>query len=85
MVTTDALTEAAESLKPALNALPPADRLALAHFLYDSVDESETIADEDYEVAWAAELNRRIKETEMGMGGEVSGDEMRRIARESLK
>lgn len=31
------------------------------------------------------ELNRRIAETEEGIGEEISGDEMRRIARESLE
>lgn len=83
MTTTITLTEAAEKLKPLLNALPQADRLGLADFLYDSV--ALTITAEEYQAEWEAELMRRIEETEQGLGGEISGDEMRRIARETLK
>jgi putative addiction module component (TIGR02574 family) len=83
MSATIALTETAEKLKPVLSALPPTDRLGLADFLYDSVDVSITA--EEYQVEWEAELMRRIDETQKGLGGEISGDEMRRIARETLK
>lgn len=83
MATTTQLTETAENLKPILGALSSADRLALAHFLYDSV-EMEELTDEEYRAEWTAELNRRIKETEMGIGEEIPAEEVHRIIRESL-
>jgi len=57
--------------------------LGLADFLYDSVE--MMITAEEYQGELEAELIRRITETEAGLGGEVSGDEMRRIAREAIK
>jgi putative addiction module component (TIGR02574 family) len=75
------LTEAAEKLKPVLSALPTADRLGLADVLYDSVE----LTPEEYQAEMEAELMRRISETDSGIDEEITGDEMRRIARESLK
>jgi putative addiction module component (TIGR02574 family) len=78
------ITESAEQLKPILGALSPSDRLGLAIFLYDSI-ETETLSAEDFQAEWEAELMRRVKETENGVGDEISGDEMRRLAREALQ
>lgn len=43
------------------------------------------ISEEQYQAELEVELMCRIAETEAGIGEEISGDEMRRIARESLK
>ena len=84
MTATTVLTEAAEKVKPLLSALPPSDRLALAHYLYDSLDEEEILSDEEFHAEWAAELNRRVKESEMGLDVEVPSEEVHRSAREML-
>ena len=43
--------------------LPPSDRLALAAELLDSVEGPE---DPEWSAAWAAELDRRVKELDAG-------------------
>ena len=52
--------------------------------LCNSVEVNEGITEQEYQAECEVELNRRIKETELGLGDEISGDEMRRIARESV-
>jgi putative addiction module component (TIGR02574 family) len=52
------MTEAAERLKPELSRLTPHERAELARFLIDSLDEDD---DADAEMAWDAELARRME------------------------
>ena len=85
MIATTPLSETAEKLKPVLSALPAGDRLALANYLFESVDDDETVTDEELQAEWEAELMRRVKETEMGLDVEIPAEEVRRMARESLK
>jgi Putative addiction module component len=56
--------------------------LSLAVFLYDSVG-TETLSDEEIEAEWEAELNRRVKESELGLDVEIPAEEVHRILRES--
>jgi putative addiction module component (TIGR02574 family) len=78
-------SDAVEKLKPVVDVLTPADRLALGNYLLDSVDEDPTLTDDEYRAEWEAELMRRIKETEMGLEVEIPAEEVRRMARESLR
>jgi putative addiction module component (TIGR02574 family) len=66
--------DAAEILKDAL-ALPSEARAALARALLDSL---ETQVDEDLEVAWAAEVNRRLADLDSGSVKAISWPEVRR-------
>ena len=58
------MTEAAERLKPELSRLSQPERAELARFLIESLDEG---ADADAEVAWDAELARRLEEIRNGV------------------
>jgi putative addiction module component (TIGR02574 family) len=64
----------AELLKEAME-LPPAARAALAGSLIDSLDDQ---VDEDAEVAWDAEIARRIRELDEGKVKLVPWAEARR-------
>ena len=66
--------DAAEILKDAL-ALPTEARAALAGSLLESLD---TEVDEDAEVAWASEINRRVAELETGVLRPIPWADVRR-------
>jgi putative addiction module component (TIGR02574 family) len=66
-----ASTDPAELVEQAM-ALPPAARLALADRLIDSVEEPRDL---EWELAWAAELTRRVKEYEAGEVKAISASE----------
>jgi putative addiction module component (TIGR02574 family) len=66
--------DAAEILNEAL-ALPTEARAALAGSLLDSLD---TDVDEDVEVAWATEVNRRLSELDSGAVKTIPWAEVRR-------
>ena len=66
--------DAAEILKDAL-ALPSEARAALARALLESL---ETHVDEDLEVAWAAEVNRRLADLDNGSVKAIPWPEVRR-------
>lgn len=53
------MTEIAEKLKGELAQLSQQDRAELAYFLIHSLD---TVVDGDAELAWEAELTRRVQE-----------------------
>ena len=57
------MTETAEKLKIELSQLSMQDRAELAYFLIHSLDED---VDDDAEIAWDAELERRMQEITNG-------------------
>ncbi|HZM86380.1 MAG TPA: addiction module protein [Blastocatellia bacterium] len=57
------MTENAERVKEQVLQLPEADRAELVRLLIDSLDEAE---DPDAEIAWDAELHRRVERVEQG-------------------
>jgi putative addiction module component (TIGR02574 family) len=57
------MTETAEKLKVELSRLSMQDRAELAYFLIHSLDED---VDDDAEIAWDAELERRMQEITKG-------------------
>jgi len=57
------MTNALESLKSQLFALPTRERAELAHFLIETL---ETESDTDVDAAWDSEINRRIAEIQDG-------------------
>ena len=66
--------DAAEILKDAL-ALPIEARAALAGLLLESLD---TEVNEDAEVAWATEVNRRVADLDSGAAKTIAWAEVRR-------
>lgn len=63
----------AELLEHALK-LPPSDRLALATELLDSVEGPD---DPEWAAAWAAELDRRVKELDAGTVKSIPWDQVK--------
>ena len=57
------MSEIAEKLKEDLLQLPDSDRAELAHLLILSLDDT---VDEDAELAWDIELDRRLRRIEEG-------------------
>jgi putative addiction module component (TIGR02574 family) len=61
------MTDLALRLKDELSRLCEDDRLELANFLWDSLEDEQTgQKEEGYDEAWEAELNRRTQEIESG-------------------
>jgi putative addiction module component (TIGR02574 family) len=58
------MTETAEKLKIELSRLSTKERAELAYFLIHSLDEE---VDYDVEIAWDAELTRRMQEINSGV------------------
>jgi putative addiction module component (TIGR02574 family) len=71
----------AELLEHALK-LSPSDRLALATELLDSVEGPE---DPEWAAAWAAELDRRVKELDAGTVKAVPWEQVRLEMLERLR
>ena len=77
------MSDAAEQLKPMLDALSADDRAALAEYLIRSLPvPGEEVSEEEAEAAWAAELNRRLADYESGKVQGIPGDEVMRRLRE---
>ena len=57
------MTSTAEKIKSQLSVLSPKERAELAHFLIVSLDSK---ADQDAELAWDAELERRAEQIRNG-------------------
>ncbi len=67
------MTEIAERLRTELAVLDSEDRADLAYFLLQSLDEE---VDPSIEVAWDAELDRRIADIESGNVKGIACDEV---------
>lgn len=67
------MTEIAERLRTELAVLDSEDRADLAYFLLQSLDEE---VDPSIEVAWDAELDRRIADIENGSVKGIACDEV---------
>jgi putative addiction module component (TIGR02574 family) len=76
------LSEAAERLKPLLNALPTEDRLGLASYLWESVETSGNSTAEEVRAAWKTEIARRLDEIRNGTVTPIPVEEMFRKSRE---
>jgi putative addiction module component (TIGR02574 family) len=76
--TEDAMSEAAEKLKPLLAALAADERAELAEYLLalnDGEGEEEKLTPEEWEVAWADEIDRRIDAAKAGKTISTPADE----------
>jgi putative addiction module component (TIGR02574 family) len=81
MTTTTELSEAAEKLIPALDALSEKDRAGLARRLLAGLDGPE----EDPAVvraAWVATIRRRVEEVKSGKAVGIPAEEVDRMMRE---
>jgi len=70
-------------------SLPPNQRLMLADWLYESVEEGDAASETEVSAAWDAEIKRRLDEIDSGqvemIPGEVVLAEMEARRRERLK
>lgn len=60
-------------------ALPPEERVRIANALYESVgpdDDGEELSEEEWNVAWAAELDRRMKEVDEGRAEMIPAEQV---------
>lgn len=83
--TENAMSEAAEKLKPLLAALTADERQELAEYLLalnNGEGEEEELTEEEWEEAWAEEVNRRIAEFEAGRTKLIPGDEVMKRLKE---
>lgn len=73
-------------LKQALR-LPQRERATLVEELLRTLDDNgdESLTQEEWEKAWAAEINRRVREIREGKAELIDGDEALRKVRAGLK
>jgi putative addiction module component (TIGR02574 family) len=78
------MSDAAEKLKPLLAALSPADRAEVIDYLIALGDgeADEELTQDEWEAAWAEEINRRLADYESGKVQGIPGDEVMRRLRE---
>lgn len=68
-------------LEKAALGLPPRSRVRLAEKIIESIDD---YADPDLEVAWADEIERRVKEIESGVEAGIPAAQVMKDARRAL-
>ena len=68
-------------LKPALDALTNAERIEVLNYLSGQVEDEE-LTEEEWEQAWAEEVNRRIEESKAGKSDAMPHEEFMRQMRE---
>jgi putative addiction module component (TIGR02574 family) len=73
------MTEAAKRILDDALGLEPQERVALAHRLWESVDDSEAeaISDEEWEAAWSQEIAGRIEEADSGKVRAIPWEEVK--------
>jgi putative addiction module component (TIGR02574 family) len=78
------MSERAEKLKPLLDALSPDERAEIIDYLVGlgEADVDEDMTREEWEAAWAEEVNRRLEDMRSGKTQGVPGDEVMRRMRE---
>lgn len=85
------MSEAAEKLKPLLDALTADERTEVAAYLHsltndhaepDADDEEEPLARGEWEAAWLPEIERRIADFESGKTTGIPHDEVMRRMKE---
>ncbi|MDY3557752.1 addiction module protein [Gemmata sp. JC673] len=85
------MSEAAEKLKPLLDALSAAERTEVAAYLRsltgghaepDADDDEEPLTQDEWEAAWLPEIERRIADFESGKTQGVPADEFMRRMKE---
>lgn len=76
------LTEAAEKIRPLIDALPPSDRVSLADYIWESIHGEAEGTPEEIRAAWKVEIMRRLDEIKSGKVEPVPIEEMFRKSRE---
>lgn len=76
------MSETAEKLKPVLAALSSEDRVELTQYLLGLEDGEPGLAREEWDEAWAAEINRRLADLDAGKTQDVPAEEVFRKLRE---
>jgi putative addiction module component (TIGR02574 family) len=80
------MSERAEKLKPILDALSPDERAEIIDYLVGlgDADADEDMTREEWEAAWAEEINRRVEAIRNGTAKMIPGDEVMRRLREKF-
>lgn len=73
------MTEEAAKLIPVVDALSASDKIALAQYIWDSLNGAP---DPEIEKAWIDEINRRVEEMESGKDPGIPAEEVFRKLRE---
>jgi putative addiction module component (TIGR02574 family) len=78
------MSEAAEKLKPLLAALPAGERAELVEYLLslNGEEDEKELTREEWEAAWAEEVNRRIADAKAGKTVGVPHEEVMRQMKE---
>jgi putative addiction module component (TIGR02574 family) len=74
-------SRSSEDVLAAALTLPAEERERLAHELLDSLDDEEWLSPDDWEAAWDAEIERRLREIREHTAELVDGEEVFRDAR----
>jgi putative addiction module component (TIGR02574 family) len=83
--TEDTMSEAAEKLKPLLAALTADERAEVVEYLLELNDgngDEENLTPEEWEAAWADEIDRRIEDAQNGKTVSAPADEFMRRMKE---
>lgn len=78
------MSEKAEQLKKVLAELSAEDRAELLDYLAGLEEVEEDLTREEWEAAWAEEINRRVEEIRSGRAKTIPGDEVFRRIDEKL-
>jgi putative addiction module component (TIGR02574 family) len=77
------MSETAEKLKPLLANLPADERAELVEYLLELGDsDDEELTQEEWESAWADEINRRIADAKAGKTDSMPHEEFMRQMKE---
>ena len=76
------MSEAAEKLKPLLAALTADERAEITDYLRSLDEGEEQITEEEWEEAWAEEINRRIADAEANGSDSMPHEEFMRQMKE---
>ena len=76
------MSEAAEKLKPLLAALSADERAEIADYLRSLDGEDGELTEEEWEEAWADEINRRIADAEANGSDSMPHEEFMRQMKE---
>lgn len=76
------MSEAAEKLKPLLAALSADERAELTDYLRSLDDGEEELTEEEWEEAWADEINRRIADAAANGSDSMPHEEFMRQMKE---
>lgn len=80
--TEDVMSDAVLKLKPLLDALTADERAEVAEYLAAHAEGEEDLTPEEWEEAWAEEVNRRIEDAKVNKTAGIPHEEVMRRMKE---